>query len=199
MVCHFCQVICLLKRCRLSYATSKSSQSQSMEVPSLLAPRDHYAMGILSLTISRKAPLLCICICQKWGLQESCLMNVRTVKEKRSGWGGCQLRVYLLASDINSRSQILFSDSRNDRNMIFTLFKDQSGGKKLVEQSGTHQFYLTITTGHPIPIKSIILIAAECHMEPSLFFHKSNAISCATCSIRTFIQPFCSQNHSGSG
>ena len=56
------------KRCRLSYTTSTTLflERQSMGIPAFTGTkRLSHAMGIPLLTISRKTPMLCICILQK--------------------------------------------------------------------------------------------------------------------------------------
>ena len=127
------------KKCSLSYAMSKTlffRRVKSWKFPSLLAHETFLCNGDSFMQNFQESPNVMFMYFLEMGnpiLQEFCIMNISRKKKKQVSGGCCQLKVHIMASDVISRSQIHFLDSRNDRNMIVNIIYHQSGGEKLFQ------------------------------------------------------------------
>ena len=117
------------KRCGLSYTIRKAlfQKVKAFEILSLRVPRDlsmQWGFPHSPFPASPNAMYVHFLEMGNAILHELYLMNILNTEGKN------KQMVRLLTSDVNSRSQILFTDSRIDRKLIVYISYDWFGGKK---------------------------------------------------------------------
>ena len=93
------------------------------------------------------------------------------LKEKQVDEGGCQLKLHVLASDVNSRSQICFTACRNDRKRIVYISYQQLVEKNQLTSQAliSHRQLLQLVT--PPPYFWVLFPCDNCFISTNLEIH----------------------------